>query len=478
MSMNPDTPGTDGLPQSYAIVGGGPAGLLVARAMLKRGVPFEIFERHHELGGIWNIEQTGSPMYRSCNFISSRDYGGFIDYPMPATYPMYPKWHQIREYVRSFARSYGLDERARTGVSVEGAQPIDTDAGRFWRLSLSDGSTRDFRGVVIATGAQWYPVIPEYPGLDAFTGRVIHSAEYGSTDEFVDQRVLVVGAGNSGVDIVADAAFFAAAARLSTRRGYYFFPKFTHGIPTPDLLAGNIPEAELPEALQGKSFEEKLRTVIDGVGDLTNYGLPSPDHGFGQTHPIMNSQVLHALAHGLLEHRPDIAELAGRTVTFADGTSEDFDVIVFATGYDVFVPWLDAGVLRYENGHPVAVLGSFFEDQPGLYQAGALHFAGNTFSIFDQEAQFIAAEADAVLHGTNAENVRRVREAFRPDLQAGAQFLNTRRNGNQVHIPALEAAWDALETEFGIPIPRMGEAGFYAGLRVDQGAGAETERAA
>lgn len=463
-----DTAGAQTLPGSYAIVGGGPAGLLVARAMLKRDVPFEIFERHDELGGIWNIEQPGSPMYLSCNFISSRDYGGFIGYPMPEDYPMYPKWHQMREYVQSFARSYGIDRHARTGVAVEHAAPVDTEAGRFWRLALSDGTTRDFRGVVIATGAQWAPVIPDYPGLDTFSGRIIHSAEYHSTAEFVGKRVLVVGAGNSGVDIVADAAFFADTARLSTRRGYYFFPKFTHGIPTPDLLAGNIPDAELPAELQGKTFEEKLQVVIEGVGDVTNFGLPAPDHAFGQTHPIMNSQVLHALAHGLLQHRPDIVGVSGSTVAFSDGRSEDFDVIVFATGYDVFVPWLDEGVLHYENGHPEAVLGAFFEDQPGLYQAGALHFAGNTFSIFDQEAQFIAAEADAVLHGTNADNVRRLRESYRPNLREGADFLDTRRNGNQVHIPALEAAWNTLESEYGIPIPRMGDDGFYAGLRVDR----------
>lgn len=456
------------LPGTYAIVGGGPAGLLVARALRKRGVPFEIFERHDALGGIWNIEQSGSPMYESCNFISSRDYGGFIGFPMPADYPMYPKWHQMRDYVQSFARAYGLDRDAQLNTSVEHAEAVDTPAGRYWRLALSTGETRDVRGVVIATGAQWVPVMPDYAGLTGFTGRVIHSAEYRSTDEFAGQRVLVVGAGNSGVDIVADAAFFGATARLSTRRGYYFFPKFTHGVPTPDLLAGNIPEAELPAIFQHKTLEEKLAIVIDGAGDLTNFGLPAPDHQFGQTHPIMNSQVLHALAHGLLEHRPDIARVHGSTVEFVDGRAEDFDVIVFATGYDVFVPWLDEGVLHYENGHPDAVIGAFFESQPGLYQAGALHFAGNTFSVFDQEAQFIAAEADAVLHGTNAENVRRLRETYRPNLREGAHFLDTRRNGNQVHIPAMEAAWHDLEHEFGIPIPRMGDDTFYAGLRVDE----------
>ena len=96
-------------PTTFAIVGGGPAGLVAARAFLRRGIEVEILERHSALGGIWNMEQPGSPMYRSCNFISSRDYGGFIGYPMPRSYPLYPRWDQIRDYVQSFARAYGLD---------------------------------------------------------------------------------------------------------------------------------------------------------------------------------------------------------------------------------------------------------------------------------------------------------------------------------------------------------------------------------
>lgn len=451
------------LPRRFAIVGGGPAGLVTARAFMKRGVEFDIIERHDALGGIWNIEQPGSPMYYSCNFISSRDFGGFIGFDMPSDYPMYPKWNQIRDYVHGFAEAYDLNRHVRLRTEVVAAQPVDAEAGRYWRLTFGDGSTEDYRGVVIATGAQWEPSIPRIPGLETFTGRYLHSAEYKRTDEFVGKRVLVVGAGNSGVDIAADAAFHGDAAYLSTRRGYWFLPKFLYGLPVPDLLAGNVvPEEGSP--LHGLSQEEIFQNVLGTLGDLKKFGLPQPDHQLGASHPIINNQVLHCLAHGMLAHKPDLTRISGSTVEFADGSEAEIDVIVFATGYDAHVPWLPEGLIDYEDGHPSAVLGSLFPEQAGLYVAGSLHFAGNTFSIFDRTVQVVAADAEAAVTGEGIESMARLKAGFRPDLKGDFPFLETRRNANQVHLPALEEAFEALEREYGIAVPSFGDQEFYAGV--------------
>ena len=419
---------------------------------MKRGLDFEILERFDAPGGIWNIDQPGSPMYRSCHFISSRNFGGFMGYPMPAGYPMYPRWDQILEYIHSFARDYGIDEKIRTGANVVHAEPVDTEAGRFWRVTLEGGETLDYRGIVVATGSQWAPVIPSVAGLESFTGRAIHSAEYLDTNEFSGKRVLIVGAGNSGVDIAADAAFTAEKAYLSTRRGYWFLPKFLYGHPVPDLLAGNVTIA--PDSpLAGMPRAEVLKAVLAAVGDLTAYGLPAPDHEFGASHPIVNNQVLHCLAHGLLEHRPDVASVSGSTVSFVDGSTTEIDVIVFATGFDIVVPWLPEGVVHYVDGHPEAVMGSFFPDQRGLYLVGILHLAGNSFSVMDRTVQLVAADAEAEVTGRNAEAMREVREQWRPDLHGGFEFLSTRRNANQVLLPALDAALAELEARYDIPIP-------------------------
>ncbi len=449
-------------PTTFAIVGGGPAGLVAARAFLRRGIEVEILERHSALGGIWNMEQPGSPMYRSCNFISSRDYGGFIGYPMPRSYPLYPRWDQIRDYVQSFARAYGLDHRARLGAEVVRAEPMGSPDEPVWRVELGSGDSRDYRGVVVASGAQWQGFVPDIPGLETFTGRAIHSSEYSETSEFSGKRVLVVGAGNSGVDIVVDAAFHGSTAYLSTRRGYWFLPKLMFGAAVPDVIAGHI-DFGTGSRLHGLDAAGRAQAVFEAVGDLTAYGLPAPDHPFGASHPILNNQVLHCLAHGLLEHRPDVRSIDGPTVRFDDDSSVDVDVIVFATGYKAVVPWLPAGVLDYREGHPQAVLGTLVPNQRGLYLAGALHFAEHTFSIFDRLVQVAAADAESELTGNDREAMARMREEFRPDLSGGFPFLRTARNANQIHIPALEAAFQEL-AGYGVEVPRYLDASFYSNV--------------
>ncbi len=229
------------LPTRYCIVGAGPGGLVAGRAFLRAGIEFDILERYHEVGGIWNIDQPGSPMYETCNFIASKKRGGFIGYPMPEEYPDFPTWSQIRDYVQAMARDYGLIEHLELQTEVTAAEPLTVAGGTFWRVTLGSGQVRDYRGVVYAGGHEWKAYLPEIPGLDRFTGRVIHSRDYRSTAEFVGQRALIIGAGNSGVDIASDAAASAETAFLSTRRGYWVLPKLFFGVPTPDYIDGTEP---------------------------------------------------------------------------------------------------------------------------------------------------------------------------------------------------------------------------------------------
>ena len=137
--------------------------------------------------------------------------------------------------------------------------------------------------------------------MDRFRGEIRHSSTYRDPDEFRGRRVLVVGGGNSGVDIACDAALFASQAYLSVRRGYRYIPKHIGGVPTDALLAGVVaPPAGVSLPTDQTKFLDQL------VGDLTRYGLPAPDHELLASHPIMNTQVLHHLGHG------DLIARAGR----------------------------------------------------------------------------------------------------------------------------------------------------------------------
>src|SRR5207245_1005916 len=153
------------------IVGGGPAGLVMARAFDREGIGYDLFERHTSLGGIWDLDNPGTPMYESAHFISSKYTSSFYGYPMPADYPDYPSRQQILAYVRAFAHAFGIDRRATTAVSVISAAPVADG----WEVQLSTGERRRYRGVVCANGVTWHPRVPELPGLDRFAGDVRHS---------------------------------------------------------------------------------------------------------------------------------------------------------------------------------------------------------------------------------------------------------------------------------------------------------------
>ena len=137
--------------RSVAVIGAGPAGLAAARSLKSAGIPFVVYEKHSDVGGIWDQNNEGSPMYDSAHFISSRTMSGFAGFPMPATYPDYPSHIQILEYIRDFARSFGLYEHIRFDSKIRTV----ARHGQLWRVELDSGEKRDFRAVICASGSTW-----------------------------------------------------------------------------------------------------------------------------------------------------------------------------------------------------------------------------------------------------------------------------------------------------------------------------------
>lgn len=447
------------------IIGAGPTGLTAARAFLNQGIEVDIIERHTDVGGIWDIDNPGSPMYTSCSMITSRIAGGFVGYPMSDDLAMYPKWSELRDYIRAFAHEYRLDDHCELGTSVEHVVQVGAEPPR-WRVTLSTSETRDYSGVFVAVGAQWYPTIPEVPGLDTFTGRTMHSCEYGGPADFRDRKVLVVGAGNSGVDIASDAAFHADQAWLSTRRPYPFLPKQIFGNALPDVLDGRFTPPPGREDLAGMDAAQVLDLVTATVGDLRAYGLPSADGVvIGQTHPIVSNTILHAFSHGMISHCNDLARIDGDTVEFVDGRTIQPDIIVFATGYGVNFPFLDEGVVEYQRHHPKLHLGTFFPGIDGLWAGGVIHAAiGQNWTMNDIYANLAVKDAVALSTGQDAATMRSLKEDYHPDLTGGFPFADVDRNSTQADgFTILETVPREIEDNFGIRLPHgFDDVEFYA----------------
>ena len=419
------------------VIGAGPAGLAVARALAERNLPYTHLERHGAVGGIWDIDNPGTPMYDSAHFISSRTLSGFGGYPMPASYADYPPREDILAYLRSFADAYGLTERIEFGQEVVAVEPTGDGT---WSVTRASGVSTVHRDVVVCSGAQWHPNRPTLPGT--FTGEVRHSITYRSAAELGGKRVLVVGAGNSGVDIACDAATNAAAAAISMRRGYWIIPKHLFGKPV-DVIGESGPH--LPARLESRIFGRLLRVL---EGDLRSAGLQKPDHRLLESHPIVNSQMLHHLRHGDLVAKPDIAGTEGSTVRFADGTEADYDLVILATGYEQRVPF--AQDLFGDGHHPDLYLSAFSRRHQGLYAVGFIETNSGAYQMFDLQSQLIASYiADSEGNTASARRFSLRIAHDRPDLTGGLKFVASPRHQGYVHAPAFRRYLVKLAKQLG-----------------------------
>lgn len=261
--------------------------------------------------------------------------------------------------MRQFAETYGLTEHINLGVGVDHA--MQAGDGR-WQVQLSTGETRSYRTLTCATGTQWHPNVAAIAG--EFTGRLIHSSAYRSASLFDGKRVLVIGAGNSGVDIACDAATRASLAAISVRRGYHLIPKHIFGMPA-DVFASTGPELSIKAAQ--RVIPRLLKMV---AGDPTKLGWPKPDHKLFESHPILNDQIVHFLRHGDLTVRGDVKRLDGELIEFAGRIREPFDVVVMATGYRTEVPYLDTPYFRWKGDRPSLYLRMWSQLHDGLAAVG------------------------------------------------------------------------------------------------------------
>lgn len=324
---------------------------------------------------------------------------------------------------------FELRQHVTFGVSVDAAS---RDGDGNWTVTLSNGSICRYRALVCAVGVTWIPNIPSIPGR--FNGEVRHSNTYKDCRECEGRRVLVVGAGNSGVDIACEAARHASAAFLSVRRGYQFFPKHIFGVPLDEFVRSN--GALLPTWVkQAPNLSEMLDSI---VGDLTRFGLPRPDHAAYASHPILNTQVLHHLAHGDLKAKPDIESFDGDDVVFKDGTREKIDLVLLATGYKHAIPFLEPALFDWRGDRPVLYLNMFHPTIDNLYVLGFVEFASSVHGFFDAMGQLVAALL--VSDSATRQRFTEIKASYQPDTRGGRVYIDSPRHANYVERDAYRRA--------------------------------------
>ncbi|WP_372749665.1 flavin-containing monooxygenase [Litorivivens sp.] len=412
----------------YAVIGAGPMGLATARNLQKYNLPFVGFELNKDVGGLWDIDNPHSTMYESAHLISSRHMTEFAEFPMAKDGAPYPHHSELRRYFRDYAAHFGLYDHYRFNTRVVSVEP---DGNGGWDVtSEKDGveHRENFRGVLIANGTLNHPNMPELPG--EFAGEVMHACDYRSPEVFADKRVLIVGCGNSACDIAVDAVHRARAVDLSVRRGYYFLPKFIGGRPT-DTLGGAI---KLPRRLKQRLDALLIKMV---VGKPSDYGLPEPDYRMYESHPVINSLVLHHIGHGDIQPRREIQSVDGHTVTFSTGESADYDLILMATGYHLHYPFIDQQHLNWNPGEgaPSLYLNIFNPKQDSLFVMGMIEAAGLGWEGRNEQAEMVALYIKQREAGRDSATTlqNKIRQFGGERLDGGYDYLDLERMAYYVH---------------------------------------------
>jgi cation diffusion facilitator CzcD-associated flavoprotein CzcO len=369
------------------IIGAGSSGIVAAKTLHDRGIPFDCFEKGSEVGGLWRYgnDNGASVAYRSLHINTSRQKMQFSDFPMPADYPDYPHHSQIARYFDSYVDRFGIRDRITFRTAVDRVEPLPS--GGFQVSTTSrDGrrATQVYSAVLVANGHHWSPRVPEYPGT--FAGRTLHAGEYREPSELAGRRVLVVGLGNSGCDIACEAARVADRAFLSTRRGAHVIPKYLFGRPT-DRVVPAWMWRRLPFPLMQWIFGRALRFTF---GKPKRFHMPQPAHRILEEHPTVSSDLFNVIGHGRLHVKPGIRELAGAHVRFDDGSEEAIDVIVFATGYRIRMPFLDPQVFDAAENE-VRLYKMVVEPRhPGLYFIGLIQPWGAIMPLAEEQSKWVA----------------------------------------------------------------------------------------
>lgn len=375
------------------IIGAGPSGLAAAKNCLQVGLTPVVYEKSGEIGGNWvySPHQSHSSVFETTHLISSRRRSQYLDFPMPADYPDYPSHRQVLDYFRAYADRFDLRRVIRFHTEVT---HIEKNADETWRVQFGDsstnggtnGGTETFDYVMVANGHHWNPRLPSYPGT--FSGEFLHSHDYKSAAPFRDQRVLVIGGGNSACDIAVETARISAFTAISMRRGYYITPKLTLGGQPPDIASLPLYKLKLPLWMRNLAMKMILKVL---VGDYRQYGLECPSNAVLGAHIVNNSELLYFLRHGKIHARRDITRFDGNAVYFVDGRCEPYDVVIAATGFQITFPFFEPSFIDFGDGKDVPLyLRTFHPDHPSLFFIGLVQPLGTIWPLSDLQSKLAA----------------------------------------------------------------------------------------
>ncbi|RAV09783.1 dimethylaniline monooxygenase [Mycolicibacterium sp. GF69] len=396
-----------------AVIGAGPGGLVAARWLLAQGMEPTIYERGTSLGGQWTGEPGRSGVWPAMHTNTSRVLTAFSDLD-PGPGAVFPANHEILRYLHRYAEMFDLPGRIRFAAPVTSIRRGDG----HWLVD-SAGTQEKYARVVVATGRFQSPLIPPIAGLDTFAGPAgaVPTFDYRDPATYCGKRVLVAGCAVSALEIAAELAQRGAArVVLTQRRQRYVLPKFAGGVPSDHRVFtryGALANETLPVAEVDRQLKE---IVLEAGGSPQQYGAPAPDPSLLAAGVTLSQHYLPLVAEGRVEVRPWLEAVTGATVTFADGRAEQFDGILFGTGFEQSMPFLDNEIrvtLGMDAVHLDTDRHTFHPDLPGLAFVGMWDQSGGYFVPLELQARWIAYTWGGLIAPPSDVDHRRAIAAYR-----------------------------------------------------------------
>ncbi|CAL9780769.1 unnamed protein product [Musa acuminata subsp. burmannicoides] len=355
------------------IVGAGPSGLAVAACLKEHGVPSVILERSDCIASLWQKRT-----YDRLKLHLPKQFCQLPRFPFPEHYPEYPTKQQFIDYLESYAKHLEISPRFNQSVQLA---RYDETCG-LWRVRTTGTGTAAGsrsqeveyigRWLVVATGENAESVVPELDGLREFGGDVMHVCDYKSGEAYRGKRVLVVGCGNSGMEVCLDLCDYDAFPAMVVRDSVHVLPREVLGKSTFELAV--LLMKWLPLWLVDKILLVLAWLVL---GNIERCGLRRPSTGplalkntEGRT-PVLDTGALGKIRSGDIKVVPGIKRFSPGKVALVDGQVLDIDSVVLATGYRSNVPqWLQGCEFFSKDGFPKTAFPNGWKGQSGLYAVG------------------------------------------------------------------------------------------------------------
>ncbi|KAJ1685149.1 hypothetical protein LUZ63_016539 [Rhynchospora breviuscula] len=344
------------------IIGAGPSGLAVAACLKEKGIPSLILERSHCIASLWQLKT-----YDRLHLHLPKKFCELPLMPYPPGFPTYPTKQQFIAYLEAYAKQYDIKPVFnQTVVSAE------YEGGR-WRVRTEEGTEYLCKWLVVATGENAEAVIPDIEGLEQYKGKVVHTSAYRSGDTYRGKKVLVVGSGNSGMEVCLDLCNHGAMPSIVVREAVHILPREMFGSSTFGISVWLL--KYLPIQTVDRFLLIMSRLML---GDTSRFGLERPHLGpmelksvSGKT-PVLDVGTLEKIKSGDIKVFPTIKYFTKHGAEFIDGRMEEFDAVVLATGYRSNVPfWLkDTEFFSEKDGYPRRPFPNGWKGKQGLYSVG------------------------------------------------------------------------------------------------------------